>query len=704
MSGLAVAQPLLDLFGRNPEFFVAADLARPDIVAFAVAIAVAVPLAATTVVLVARRLAGDRVADGLRSVALAFLATLLGLNVARSVGLDGLVPAVGLAVTIAAVVVVLERRSKGVALVLRYLGLAPLGFLALFLFASPTATLIWESAPGAAEDVSIGRPAPVVMVMLDEIPVSSLMTEDLEIDADLFPAFARLADEGTWYRNATSVSPFTVTALPTALAGTLPEGGAEIPNSIGYPRNLFSLLGGSYTPQVTETITELCSPDICSPDAAPRGPRAMAAGLRRSFRDSAVVFSHVVLPDPFRDELPPLDEDWAGFVRDDAVATASEDPPPESSSSTSDARDRLGEFFDERKQLWQETYPQLSGETVRSAVQGLDTRGVDPLLFFAHESFPHFPWERTPSGAWYLDNRTPAGEVDQVLGRDEFLTTQAYQRHLLQVGYADTLLVDLFDRLEAAGLWDDALVVVAADHGIAFAPADEKRRPTATNVDEVYRVPLFVKAPGQQEGAIDDRPALTTDILPTVVDLLDISVDWSFDGRSLAGDPRDEGPRPVFWATGPEFIESGVAELRPIVDRNHQRVPRPGWSGLAQIGRHGSVVGRQVDDLEVGDDADWGATLHRPQDFLDVQPGRDAIPLVIKGTADVDVDGPPDEALVALDGIIAGVIGFQETDDGWAFRALVDEALLTSGPHEVTVYEPTGSVEAPVLRAVPLTQ
>ena len=39
VSGLAVAQPLLDLFGNNPEFFVAGNYSRAQIVGFALLIA-----------------------------------------------------------------------------------------------------------------------------------------------------------------------------------------------------------------------------------------------------------------------------------------------------------------------------------------------------------------------------------------------------------------------------------------------------------------------------------------------------------------------------------------------------------------------------------------------------------------------------------------------------------------------------------------
>ena len=47
-------------------------------------------------------------------------------------------------------------------------------------------------------------------------------------------------------------------------------------------------------------------------------------------------------------------------------------------------------------------------------------------------------------------------------------------------------------------------MVVTADHGIAFKPGSPTRQPTERNVQEIYRVPLLVKAPGQTRA--DRRP------------------------------------------------------------------------------------------------------------------------------------------------------------------------------------------------------
>ena len=45
------------------------------------------------------------------------------------------------------------------------------------------------------------------------------------------------------------------------------------------------------------------------------------------------------------------------------------------------------------------------------------------------------------------------------------------QRHLLQASYTDRLVGQILQRLEEVGVYDDAAIVVTADHGIAFSAA-----------------------------------------------------------------------------------------------------------------------------------------------------------------------------------------------------------------------------------------
>ena len=59
----------------------------------------------------------------------------------------------------------------------------------------------------------------------------------------------------------------------------------------------------------------------------------------------------------------------------------------------------------------------------------------------------------------------------------------------------------MFTRMRENGTFDQALIVVTADHGLAFEVGVKDRRTvTRGNIDEIAPVPLFVKAPGQRRG------------------------------------------------------------------------------------------------------------------------------------------------------------------------------------------------------------
>ena len=81
---------------------------------------------------------------------------------------------------------------------------------------------------------------------------------------------------------------------------------------------------------------------------------------------------------------------------------------------------------------------------------------------------------------------------------------------------ADADLALFFDDLRRAGLWDDTLVVVTADHGEAFDEHGFLMHTTAH--EEVLRVPLVVKWPkGARAGVETERFSTALDLAPTIL-------------------------------------------------------------------------------------------------------------------------------------------------------------------------------------------
>jgi hypothetical protein len=255
------------------------------------------------------------------------------------------------------------------------------------------------------------------------------------------------------------------------------------------------------------------------------------------------------------------------------------------------------------------------------------------------------------------------------------------------------MLGAVIDRLRELGRWDDSLVVVTSDHGAAFRAGASGRTLTRDTETEIAWTPLLVKLPGQTEGAVDDRNALSIDVLPTIADVLDVEVGWEVDGRSLLRPPR---PDPAKLVREPEFTtrpdaRDGYVELAPEGFASVLDWPgAPGGPGDQlrpwRYGRHGGLIGQGVDAVgtcgrgataEYEPPADWQAF---------VEQGADAVPLVPLWHAGT-VDGHDIDVALAVDGRVAG----WSRTNGRRFEILVAEPVIGSGPGEVALYEITSS-------------
>jgi hypothetical protein len=263
----------------------------------------------------------------------------------------------------------------------------------------------------------------------------------------------------------------------------------------------------------------------------------------------------------------------------------------------------------------------------------------------------------------------------------------------MQVGAVDVLIGELVAHLRSLPTWEHTLLVVTSDHGNSFSLPDPGRYGDG-NRDEVFRVPLFIKAPGQVEGEVRDDTAQTIDVLPSIVDLLDIDVAWEFDGHSLY-DGSTAHTAPVISAD----VDAAIA----VVQRRAEDFAYgEDWTGLAAVGENGDLVGRRVDDLTVGEPSRFRASLNDEELFADVPAAGGLMPYVLVGTATArgDTKEEPPELLVAINGTLAGVVGgYQPKHGGWAFIGYVAD-FYRDGANEVALYEVTHDGTSVTLRPV----
>jgi len=658
----AVAQPVLDLLAGDLAFFTAHQALPGDVVALAVLLVVVVPL------LVAAPVAG--LVRLLPAVGVPLFAVLIGL-LAASVGQRALervatlptwalltaAAAGGIAVAVACV------RADALRTLLRWGVVVPLAVLGLFLFASPASRLVFPPAAASeAEEGTVGNPAPVVVLVLDELPIVSLLDAEGRIDAGRFPGFARLAAQATWYRNAATPNQNTDQVLPVVLSGGALRTGVE-PSWTGYPDNLFSLVGEGYDVWAHEEATWLCGPDICDDRADER--QDARTRWSRLLLDTGVVAAHVASPRPLRATLPPIDTAWSGFA---------------------DAGGGSAAAAEEEEEV-----------TFDDFLASFDTWGPGALRYF-HLMAPHHPWRFLPDGVQYpADVGIPREGIRW--GSDEVAVVHAQQRHLLQTGYADHLLGQLLDRLEASSHYDDALVVVMADHGIAFEPEQTYRGVTPATALEVGFVPLFVKYPGQQEGRVDERPASLHDVLPTIADVLDARAAWPMQGQSLlAEDPAAERERTV---VGLETVAlPSNPDFGPLLARNAERFGNGDWAGVYRVGPYADLVGTDVAVRAGAADAGAVTLVDRSRyDRVDLDSG--GLPALVRGT--LQGVEPGTWIAIGLNGTVATTTRVQDGGaDGPTFSALALPELFRDGRNAVTVHRIEEAAGGVVLHEIPL--
>lgn len=659
---VAVAQPLLDLLGRNPDFFAVRGSTPRDIVLFTVALTLAPPaamLAAEALAAFAHRAA----AAALHLVFIAALGALIILQAGNRVLDESGLELLALALAGGLVAAAAYARVALVRFAVTVLLPAPILVGALFLFNSPVSDLL-SVEEAELHAATIRSETPVVLIVFDELPTVSLMNERRGIDASRYPNFGALAEQATWYRNATTVSPKTERAVPAILTGKF-VGGEQLPVLSDHPDNIFTLLGSDYELRVAELATNLCPPELCG-----GGDEESLGGRFRSLgQDLGAVFLHLVVPDRFASGLPPVGDTWSDFF----------------GGAAEDDRDE-GAMRDRKAPL-----PVCARGVCNFAERIARTRR--PVFFFYHGLLPHVPWFFLPSGRRYLyDVREIPGTTPDDTGPrwadDAWLIQQAYQRHLLQLGYTDRALGLILDRLRSARIYDEALVVVTADHGGSFEANTARRWATPESLASIAFVPLFVKLPGQKEPRVEDGFARTIDVVPTIADALATEVPWRTDGESLLGGALPRDATVIVVNTDGSVERAPLAEL---VTRRGALLARQlrmfgagnGWKGVYAIGPKRELIGTEVGTLPVIE-SDARVELAGENFFRAVDPSSGVIPAYVQGTV-LGTGGGSHALAIAVNGRIAGTTRTYPAN-GEQFAAMLPDDALVEGDNEVRVY------------------
>jgi hypothetical protein len=666
---LAFAQPLFALLGEEAGFFVARGSLPLDIVILGLGYGLLPPLAGGALVWAAGHVharAGLAVHAGL----LGLLAAALVLPGAGDL-LAGSAGAVPVALAGGAFTAVLYLRAAGVRAVFTALSPAPLVVVGLFLLVSPASELVTAGQATGSEAGPARSQTPIVQVILDELPITTVTDARGRLDERRFPNLAALARDATWYRHATTSADATLEAVPVQVTGELPKAGM-LPTTRDHPRSLFTLFGRSHDLVVVEPITDVCPAHLCVEH------RGAAAGRLRDLADDVrLVAGHLLLPDDLRRGLAPIDDTWSDFGEPRELPTGEAEQAQ---------RSELG------KQVGRDLKSTDSRAGFASVTAALRRPRERPPLVFMHSILPHSPWRYLPDGRRYpLPPSDPPGlEAKTWLDRQD-LVDQSFQRHVLQARYADALLGRLLDELRRTGLYDRAAIVVASDHGAAFRATMRRRVLTPENLPDLAGVPLIVKAPGQREGRVSDRAVRTVDVLPTLAQAAGVRVPWKTDGMPAEQRGTDAGAViEVRRAGGP----GESAPLAEVLAWQRRRNAREDWllrRGDYGVGPRPDLIGRRVPTEVRGRPL---ATVRAPAAYAHTTDAPAVVPAFVAGR----LRGRDTRATlaIAVDGRVEATTTAFPEPGGPEYRALVPPSTLAGGSATLTVLEVRGNRLRPI--------
>ncbi len=686
LSGFAVAQPLFDLLGHHPEFFVAHDSRPTDLAALVAALCLLVPCLLFLAELIPG-LVHRRAGRSIHSMLVATLATGGILPFLRGIELGPgwlwLLAALLLGLAAAAA----YDRSARVRTYLTWFWPAPLMFAAAFTFLTPVRHLVLPASEAAQMEVEIDAETPVVLVVFDELPLPTLMDSSQRINGQRYPNFAAFSQRSHWLRNATATAELTVVAVPALLTGRRVgegPGNVRLATAKKHPRNLFTLLAASYRLNVFESLTQLCPRQLCASSV----PEAnVAARLAPWLADLTVLYAYSMLPADLTRDLPNVTATWRDFDWRDSAARDLAGRTPEATARGRDPQGVFGDFLD----------------TLRS--------GERRALYFLHSFLPHKPWRFLPSGKTYgtpgtgflVDN----GLIEGRWNDHELNALQAFQRYLLQLQMVDRLLGSLIDTLEETGLYDPALIIVTADHGASFHAGQHHRRLKPGKPQDILPVPLFIKLPHQRQGSVSDRNVELIDVMPTIARVLGAGeAPWPMDGDPIFDSGVPERPEKQVVLTPYESGRIGSFDPSELVSKSAAvaRMTELFGTGrdpldLYRFGPHPELIGSALSELEVAAEERREVRLNNPWVYDNVDLGSDFLPARVVGEIrSPEIEGVDLDLAVAIGGTVRAVTGTFDAGDGRAsFAALVPESAFSPGRNRPEIFVVEGSASGPRL-------
>ena len=242
----------------------------------------------------------------------------------------------------------------------------------------------------------------------------------------------------------------------------------------------------------------------------------------------------------------------------------------------------FGEGFDSHHYM-----PETRAEEVTNrGISFLRARGDLDFFLFLHYYDPHWHYD-PPSPYDKKFDPTYTGATSGIWWEFKELEEDIEPRDLHhiealydgEIAYTDHHVERLLQEMKRLNVFDKTLVVVTSDHGEEFLDHGEWEH-QKTLYEEQLRVPLLVKLPeNRRAGERVKRQVSLVDVAPTVIEVLELPPEGSFQGTSLLS-VFNESKRPEAWAETEHTLDGshlislrrGASDVKAIFRRKDHQV------------------------------------------------------------------------------------------------------------------------------------
>jgi arylsulfatase A-like enzyme len=180
---------------------------------------------------------------------------------------------------------------------------------------------------------------------------------------------------------------------------------------------------------------------------------------------------------------------------------------------------------------------------VDHACAWLASIGDRPFFLWLHLMDPHSPYypmgkamtlmgrgSVTPDRARYLNscwNRSDLGPRRLASHREEIVDL-----YDAGIRWVDVQMERLCQTLRGAGMWDDCIFALTADHGEEFLDHGGRYHPPSRLMEELIHVPLLVRVAGVDKKEVARSPFSLIHLAPTLLDAAKVAIPAEFQGSS----------------------------------------------------------------------------------------------------------------------------------------------------------------------------